>query len=155
MSLPIAWIDRIFERLTVRYGDRFTARWKGVDMDAVRHDWATVLAGFEHWPEAITFAFDTLDDEKPPTAAVFRSLALKAPKPTRLALPEPQADPSRLAAEFEKLATVRTAATLQRIIDHKAWAKRLKARHEAGDKLNENQIRCYRAALRESTIAVE
>lgn len=33
------------------------------------------------------------------------------------------------------------------MIDHKAWAKRLKARHEAGDKLNANQIRCYKAAL--------
>jgi len=146
MTLPIAWVDRIFERLTVRYGDRFSARWKGVDMDAVRHDWATVLAGFKNWPEAISFAFDTLDDEKPPTAAVFRSLALKAPKPTRLALPEPQADPERLAAEFAKLATVRTSAVGQ-AVHMKAWAHSLKSRHEAGEILNVNQIRCYHAAL--------
>jgi len=147
MSLPIAWVDRIFERLTGRYGDRFSARWKGVDMDAVRHDWATVLAGFKNWPEAISFAFDTLDDEKPPTAAVFRSLALKAPKPTRLALPEPQADHERLAAEFAKLGEIKSKTLSTSAVDHKAWAKRLKSRHEAGEILNVNQIRCYRAAL--------
>jgi len=147
MSLPIAWVDRIFERLTVRYGDRFTARWKGVDMDAVRHDWATVLSGFENWPEAISFAFDTLDDEKPPTAAVFRSLALKAPKPTRLALPEPKADPERLAAEFAKLGNIRAKTLSTSAVDDKAWAKRLKANHEEGEILNVNQIRCYHAAL--------
>lgn len=32
-------------------------------------------------------------------------------------------------------------------IDHKAWAKRLKARHEAGEKLLQVQINFYREAL--------
>lgn len=31
--------------------------------------------------------------------------------------------------------------------DSKAWARRLQARHEAGENLNANQIRCYRNAL--------
>jgi len=145
MSLPIAWVDRIFDRLTVRYGNRFLDRWKGVDMDAVRFDWASVLEGFEHWPEAITFAFDHIDDEKPPTAAMFRSLALKAPKPERLALPEPVARPERVAAELAKLAPLKAMTATS--VDHKAWAKRLKARHDAGERLNLNQVRCYRAAL--------
>lgn len=145
MSLPIAWIDRIFDRLTVRYGDRFLNRWKGIDMNAVRFDWADTLAGFENWPEAISFAFDMVDDEKPPTAAMFRTLALKAPKPERLALPEPAADPARVAAELAKLAPLKAAP--RSCVDHKAWAKTLKARHDAGEKLNMNQIRCYRNAL--------
>lgn len=145
MSFPIAWIDRIFDRLTVRYGNRFLDRWKGVDMDAVRFDWASVLAGFDHWPEAISFAIDHLDDEKPPSATMFRTLALKAPKPERLMLPEPKADPERVAAELTKLAPLRAAIAAP--VDHKAWAKRLQERDEAGESINLNQRRCYRNAL--------
>lgn len=145
MSLPITWVDRIFNRLTVRYGVRFLNHWKGVDIDAVRHDWANVLAGFENWPEAFLFAFEHMDDEKPPTAAMFRSMAMKAPKPERLALPEPKADPSRVAAELAKLVPMKAAIAAP--VDHKAWAKRLQARHAAGDNLNHNQVRCYRNAL--------
>lgn len=145
MSLSIGWVDRIFERLTVRYGDRFLNRWKGIDMDAVRHDWANTLSGFEHWPEAIAHAFDLVDDEKPPTAAMFRTLAMRAPKPDRLALPEPKSDPLRAAEELAKLVKIR--ASIASAIDHKAWAKILKARHDAGEKLNINQVRCYRNAL--------
>jgi hypothetical protein len=147
MSLPIAWIDRIFDRLTVRYGNRFLDRWKGVNMDAVRYDWSSTLAGFEGWPEAIAFAFGLIDDEKPPTAAMFRSLALKAPKPERLALPEPAADPDRIAAEIAKLEHLRTKPAADSGHGMKAWAYRLKARDEAGESINMNQRRCYHAAL--------
>ena len=147
MSLPIAWVDEIFKRLTVRYGNRFLDRWKGVDMDAVRFDWSNTLAGFEGWPEAITFAFDHIDDEKPPTAAMFRSLALKAPKPERLALPEPAADPARVNAELAKLASLRTKPAQDSGHGMKAWAYRLQERHKAGEKLNMNQVRCFQTAL--------
>jgi hypothetical protein len=147
MSLPIAWIDRIFDRLTVRYGNRFLDRWKGVNMDAVRYDWSSTLAGLKGWPEAIAFAFGLIDDEKPPTAAMFRSLALKAPKPERLALPEPAADPDRIAAEIAKLEHLRTKPAADSGHGMKAWAYRLKARDEAGESINMNQRRCYQAAL--------
>jgi hypothetical protein len=147
MSLPIAWVDEIFKRLTVRYGNRFLDRWKGVDMDAVRFDWSNTLAGFEGWPEAITFAFDHIDDEKPPTAAMFRSLALKAPKPERLALPEPAADPARVNAELAKLASLRTKPSGPTCHSMKTWAHHLNARDEAGEPINMNQRRCYQAAL--------
>jgi hypothetical protein len=147
MSLPIAWVDRIFDRLTVRYGNRFLDRWKGIDLDAVRHDWCSVLAGFEQWPEAMTFAFDHLDDEKPPTATMFRALALKAPKPERLALPEPAADPSRIAAELAKLAPLRVKPAESDGHSMKAWAHRLQERHKTGEKLNMNQVRCFQTAL--------
>lgn len=145
MSLPIDWVDKIFARLTVRFGNRFLDRWNGVDMDAVRFDWASVLDGFEQWPDAIKFAIENMDDEKPPTATMFRTFALKAPKPELLQLPEPKADPVRMAAALGKLEHVRNAQASPHGM--KDWAYRLKARHDAGDKLNPNQIRCYQAAL--------
>lgn len=145
MSLPIAWIDRIFDRLIVRYGNRFLDRWKGVNMDAVRFDWATVLDGFDKWPDAISFAIDNLDDEKPPSATMFRTLALKAPKPALLALPEPKADPDRIKAELAKLAPLKAARSST--VDHKAWAHAMQRRDAAGEPINLNQRRCYKAAL--------
>jgi hypothetical protein len=105
------------------------------------------LAGFEQWPEAMTFAFDHLDDEKPPTATMFRALALKAPKPERLALPEPAADPSRIAAELAKLAPLRVKPAESDGHSMKAWAHRLQERHKTGEKLNMNQVRCFQTAL--------
>lgn len=145
MSLSLAWTDRIFDRLCVRYGVRFLNQWKGMDMDAVRCDWADVLSGFEKWPEAIAFAIDHLEDEKPPTATMFRAIALKAPKPENLALPEPKSDPSRVAEELAKLMPIKMKTTTH--VDHNAWAKALQTRHEAGDRLNTNQVRCYRLAM--------
>lgn len=145
MALQIAWVDKIFARLTVRYGAGFLNRWKGLDMDAVRHDWACVLAGFENWPEAFVFAFDHIDDEKPPTATMFRALALKAPKPERPALPQPQSDPNRLREELGKLAPLRIANTGPK--DPKAWAHRILERHAAGEKTNPTSLRMAKRAL--------
>lgn len=146
MSFPINWVDEIFSRLTVRYGSAFLHRWTsaGINLDLVRQDWAKELAGFENWPEAITFAFANLDAEKPPTASTFRAMALKAPKPDRPALPEPAADPERVALELKKLAPVRN---MQGAVDHKAWAKRTIDRHEAGEPINLTTLRFAREAL--------
>jgi hypothetical protein len=62
-------------------------------------------------------------------------------------LPEPKADPERVAAELAKLApivaTVRAAAP----VDHKAWAKRIVARHNEGDRINPTSLRFANEAL--------
>ena len=152
MALPISWVDRIFDRMTVRYGDRFLNRWKGIDMEAVRNDWASVLAGFENWPEAFVFAFDNLDDEKPPTATMFRSIALKAPKPERIALPEPKPDPARIAAELAKLAPLRSTVTPAS--SRKAWAKVIMDRYAQGHKISPSVVQMAKQA-RMSTSELE
>jgi hypothetical protein len=144
MSIPIGWVDRIFERLSVRYGTRFLDRWKGIEMDDVRMDWSSVLSGLENWPEAISFALDHIDDEKPPTASMFRSLAMRAPKTDRLALPEPKSDHVRVVAELSKLDALKL---IKVSVGQKDWAKRLYERDKSGESLNMNQRRCYRAAI--------
>lgn len=149
MALPISWVDRIFDRMTVRYGDRFLNRWKGIDMEAVRNDWASVLAGFENWPEAFVFAFDNLDDEKPPTATMFRSIALKAPKPERIALPEPKPDPTRIAAELAKLAPLRITPAAK--ADSKAWAKVILDRYAQGHKISPTVVQMAKAVTSSQT----
>jgi hypothetical protein len=147
MSLPLPWVDKIFERLTLVYGQQFLARWRDVDLELVKQDWAQELGGFEQKPEAIAYALQNLDAEKPPTVLVFRAIALRSPAAVLARLPEPAANPDRMAAELAKFASIRANAN-RSSYDHKAWARRLKARHEAGDKLSAFQVQCYREALR-------
>lgn len=146
MSLPIAWVDKIFTKLTLLYGREFVARWEGMTIADVKTDWGHELAGFEHHPEAIHFALQNLPPEKPPTVLQFRDMARRAPAPDVPRLPEPKADPARVAAELAKLAPTKQAIALAPV-DHKAWAKRLIARHEAGERLNMTTLRFAREAL--------
>lgn len=141
MSLPLLWVDRIFAKLTLVYGQQFLNRWRDLDMDAVKFDWANELDGFENHPTAIAFALQNIDPEKPPTVMMFRAVANRAPAADLPSLPAPKADPARVAAEFEKLGHIRAAPTSPHGM--KEWAYRLKARHEAGETLNRNQILSY------------
>lgn len=104
--LPMQWIDKIFERLTVRYGTAFAARYAGLELLAVRNDWADQLAGYQANPKAIAFALDSLPADKPPTATQFRDLCRLAPPAPAPQLPGPapaRAQPERLAAAMAKL----------------------------------------------------
>jgi hypothetical protein len=141
MSLPITWIDRIFAKLTITYGREFVARWDncGVPIMDVKTEWGHELSGFRDHPDAIAYALCNLPD-RPPTVLQFREICRKAPPPVvpRLAAPEPKADPARVAAEMAKLrGTLGTAheGTAPRM-NHRAWAPRILARLEAGEKIS-------------------
>ena len=104
--LPAAWVDRIFTKLTVRYGTAFRARYAGIDEQLVKDDWAEQLAGFIRCPGAIAYAMDHLPAERPPTVAEFRALCNQSPPPAVAGLitntqprrPPPPAVAAKLAA---------------------------------------------------------
>lgn len=133
MSLPLAWIDRIWDKLTVTYGATFLARWRDFDaqaLNAVKSDWMHELSGFEKAPHAIAFALANLP-ERAPNIVEFRNLCRQAPAAEVPALPEPKADPARVAAELAKLGPFRERlAAAAPTDDFKAWAKRLVANPE-------------------------
>ena len=141
MALPLAWVDRIFDKLMLTYGRDFTGRWEGLPMSSVKADWAHELSGFETHPEAIKHALLSVNPAKSPTVLEFRNLAANAPKMADKALPTPL---QNMKFVNEVLAGVDRSRTP---VGMKDWAHRLQARHVAGDRLNANQIRCYRAAL--------
>lgn len=148
MSLPIAWIDRIFERMTLLYGRDFLGRWEGIPIADVKADWADVLGGFFTQPSAIAWALDNLPDSKPPTVQDFRALCRKSPTPEdvpALAAPAPKADPERVKAELSKL---RVSGERERP-DCKDWARRILAREKAGERIPPMNVRMARDALRE------
>jgi hypothetical protein len=44
--LPMAWIERLFARLSAFYGSKFADLWRGCDLEAVKAVWANELAGY-------------------------------------------------------------------------------------------------------------
>ena len=145
MSLPAAWTDKIFAKLTLAYGRDFLGRWEGVDLCDVKTDWSHELAGFEHHPEAIAYALANLPP-KAPTVIEFRALARRAPPPPMPRLEAPKADPERVAKELAKLAPLRRVAV--QTVGAKDWARRILTRAEAGERIRPICLRFAQEALK-------
>ena len=143
MSLPLNWVERIFDKLLLVYGRDFTGRWEGLDISTVKTDWSHELSGFEKHPEAIKHALQNLPASRAPTVYEFRNLCVSAPKTTTFELPAPPADPV-FVAEIAKRLRVDPEKPAHGM---KEWAYRLQTRDKAGERINANQKRCYRAAL--------
>lgn len=145
MSLPIEWIEKIFKKLTVTYGRDFLGRYEGIPIADIKTDWSHELGGFQAHPEAIRHALQNLNPSKPPTVYEFRNVCASAPKMAAIELPRPAQDPAIVAA------IVKGIKGKEVVHGMKDWAHALKHRHEAGHKLNMNQVRCYKAALEATT----
>ena len=141
MALPDSWVDKIHARLLVRYGGAWRMMWEGIDMAAVREDWAEELAGFVSAPEALAWGLDHLPSDRPPTVQQFAAICNWLPTPAPLALEAPAADPARLAAVLQ---------TLKRPDPRPAgeWADKLRQRDAALERLTPFQRAAWRDALR-------
>lgn len=148
MSLPIKAIDRLFERLAATYGNDWTRQWASVPIADVKSVWAHELSGFAGKLQCIAWALENLP-EQCPNVIQFKHLCRKAPDSVlpQLAAPEPKADPARVAAELAKLRgtlgiPAPGAPTNQ--VNHRAWAPRILARLEAGEKISPTVVKMAR-----------
>lgn len=144
MSLPSQWVDRIFDKLTLTYGQSFLRRWQDIDLNAVKSDWAHELSGFEQHPKAIAWALQNLNPERPPTVLEFRALARKAPAEDVPRLEHAPASAERVAAELAKLGPLIKPAI---VYGNRDWAHRILARHAGGYKATRAQLQMARDAL--------
>lgn len=149
-ALPDAWIDKIFAEMSASYGSKFADMWSGTSPDDLRAKWAAKLAGFRDMPGAIREALDALDSKPfPPTLPEFLAMCREAghrhSAPVQAISYTPTAEEQARAAEVIAKAANRLTNIDRR--DHTDWAKRLQARHEAGEKLSVQQIGAYREAL--------
>ncbi len=147
MSLPSKAIDRLFDRLTATYGNEWINRWQGLDGQAVKSLWAHELSAYTNRLEALAWALENLPP-RAPNVIEFKHLCRQAPAPEAPRLPEPKADPERLKQELSKLGEIRAKAVASTTVDHKAWARRIVGRFDAGDKVNPTTLRFAREALR-------
>lgn len=147
MSLPLRAVDRLFDRLTATYGRDFISRFDGVDQNELKAVWAHELSGFSDKLSMIAWALENLP-ERAPNVIEFRNLCRKAPAIEAPRLPEPKANPERVRAELAKLSPLMTSIKSPKVaIDHKAWAKRIIARKDAGEKINPTTLRFAKEAL--------
>lgn len=145
--LPIKAVDRLFERLALTYGTQWDRMWEGRTMQDVKTIWADELSGYgsENGLKCIAWALDNLPD-RAPNLIQFRNLCRASPAVEVPRIEAPRASPERMKAELEKLGTI-VAKERPQSYDHKAWAKAIIAREEAGEKLNMTVRRFAREAL--------
>jgi hypothetical protein len=141
MSLPANWVSKIFDKLTLIYGREFKARWDGMSIEDVKSDWSHELSGFADKPESIAYALKNLPPDRPPTALQFRDLCRKAPPKVLSAI---SYKPSGAGIDAAK--SISAVITGNRP-DPKAWARKLKAREEAGERLSPIQKGMWRESL--------
>jgi hypothetical protein len=142
-------IDRLFERLALTYGSAWQNSFGAAPITDVKSMWQHELSSFMQNKETmkrIVWALDNLP-ERVPNVIQFKNLCRMAPAPEVPMLPAPPADPARVAAELAKLAPMMVERTER--VDPKAWAKRLRFRNLAGERLNSIQIQMYKQALKE------
>ena len=142
MPLPSRWIDALFSKLTLTYGQAFLRQWEGVPIETVKAEWANELGGFEVAPVKIAYALSILNPDKPPNILQFKAFCIKAPSPVVLAIGAPPADPVRVAEVVASIKKTQSQVS-------KGWTARLKAREEAGEKLNSAQRMMWREAVNE------
>ena len=143
MSLPLSWVSKIFQKLSLVYGRDFLSRWEGQNLADVMDDWAHELDGLSRNPQLIAYALQHLPADKPPTVLQFKAICNNAPRDDgalKLAAPDAKPD-SELVKRMDQ---VREAISG---IPPKQWAHRLKDREERGEKLTAAQRSMWRTAL--------
>jgi len=143
--LPIEWVDRLFHKLALVYGVDVAKRYSGLDPAAVKQEWANCLSGFKDRPDALKFAIDHLPSDRCPSMLQFRDMCRQAPIPEHKALTAPKVDKAIVTKEMAKLVEEAFKPG-----DPKAWAHKLKKRHDAGEQLTLVQIKSYKKALDDS-----
>lgn len=72
-SMPIAWVEKIFDQMLLTYGKKFTDQWGGSDPDKLIRFWCSGLAGYAG--NEIKRGLSGLDvREWPPTLPEFKKM---------------------------------------------------------------------------------
>jgi hypothetical protein len=142
-----AAVDHVFAVLAATYGAAWTKSLGTAPISMTKTVWAYQLSHFTHSQVSkrrIVWALQNPLDSVP-DAVKFRNLCRSAPSAEKevFALPAP----TNSAIVTEIVSKLKDGAVACGMKD---WAHRLKKRHDAGEPLNMNQIRCYKAALGES-----
>jgi hypothetical protein len=72
-AIPSSWVERLFDRMLLTYGKKFTDQWGGADPDKLIAHWAQELGGFSN--EEIKRGYDHLEARDwPPTLPEFKKM---------------------------------------------------------------------------------
>ena len=133
-------VEYVFDVMQNVYGDKWE-RTHTSGIDDAKSLWAYQLNAYTHTANAkksILWACKNLPNHVP-TAIGFCSLCRAAYN---------LMEESKPVVETEPKPALQKTKNKKVLIRPKAWAYKLKARHEAGEKLHTYQITCYQEALR-------
>lgn len=129
-----AVIERIWKRLTVRYGHQFLSKWEGLDMRLAKQDWLNELqSAILRRPESAAFALENLP-VAPPDVKTFRALMHSMPEQTTIALPNnaPKRVPKVAKYLAERLHNISPDEPPQRVRAAQALVRKYEGRHVPG-----------------------
>ena len=129
-ALQLPWVQRLHQRLAVRYGSAHTARFEAIPEADLWADWAEQLAGLT--AESIAYGLQHLPDDAPPNAAQFAAICRRCP----------QMEHKRLEAPVSDNPALRQAAKAAAKVNHddgRGWARKLRDR-EAWQDANPREV---------------
>jgi hypothetical protein len=135
--------DYIYSQCAATYGAEWERSIGKAPIADIKTAWLNALEPFKNSKRRIVWALQNLP-ERCPNAIQFKALCLQAPAEPVLALPEPAADPQRVAAALAKLAPVMATENKH---DDKAWARTILISHKGGLKVNQTSLKMARDAL--------
>lgn len=105
-ALPDSWIERLFDKLSAMYGNRFTDMWRGIDPEMVKREWAESLVSYP--PAVLKYALDQCKDtsNSPPSLPQFIGFCRTgmARNQPAFALPAPTMDRETARARLRQVA---------------------------------------------------
>ena len=147
---PRELVEAIFARMVVRFGSIWVSRWAGVDMHAVKADWAKGLATTHR--HAIVYGIENMPTDTPPLLGQFKELCSRAPaqRPLEIEDDRPPADPARVARAPQRMADSQAVNAKKNRLQ---WAYDLQERDRGGERLTEAVRASYLLALAHDTTA--
>lgn len=145
MSLPIAAVDRLFDRLHATYGAAWDRSLGSVPVADVKAVWAHELSGFAGRLQDIAWALEHLP-ERCPNVIEFRNLCRQAPAPVVQQLAAPVVSPERVAEAALRLGDL-SRSLRQPAADPRGWARRIMARVAGGERVSPTVRRLAQEAL--------
>jgi hypothetical protein len=135
-------MDSLFETLGAVYGGRFTHQWPVEALPTVKAAWNRELLPFVENPAAIQYAVDNLPADHIPNVLEIRDMCRRFVNPSR----SPRFKP---LSEEEQQHALGILGSIQRPgpQDARAWARRLRARELAGERLTRYQRSAWREAI--------
>jgi hypothetical protein len=132
--------------MTLAYGHEFLRRWDGMDLSAVKADWAHELRRFHGNREAIAYGLSNLPVGRPPTVLEFRSICHSRPQQTIIPIDPPAVPKAKIAALMAKLSAPPPAAPEGE--PDLRWARQIMARHKRGERVRQAVLTMAEEALR-------
>ncbi len=138
--------EAVFAKLLLVYGNKFVQFLSGQDIGTVKRHWAHELRGLQ--ASDVAYGMTVLPADFVPNVLQFKAACQRAPVEALRAIAGPPVSPERVKRVLERM----HAATQHLrgggvLADPKAWAWKLIARHDAGERIPSCHLRMARDAL--------